>query len=85
MPSRCVYSTFYPAAKITGCMECHVVAGEFDNFILIRPQDSESFNRLHAEQLLYLLGVRQVRALMVLRSLFLRPSCRWPGARLLHF
>ena len=56
------------AAKISGCMECHVVTGEFDYFMLIRTRDSDSFNRLHAEQLLYLPGVRQVRSFMVLRS-----------------
>ena len=56
------------AAKISGCMECHVVTGEFDYFMLIRTQDSDSFNRLHAEQLLYLPGVRQVRSFMVLRN-----------------
>jgi DNA-binding Lrp family transcriptional regulator len=56
------------AAGISGCMECHVVTGEFDYFMLIRTQDSESFNRLHAEQLLYLPGVRQVRSFMVLRN-----------------
>jgi DNA-binding Lrp family transcriptional regulator len=56
------------AAKISGCMECHVVTGEFDYFMLIRTQNGESFNRLHAEQLLYLPGVRQVRSFMVLRS-----------------
>ena len=54
------------AAKVSGCMECHVVTGEFDYFMLTR--DSESFNRLHAEQLLYLPGVRQVRSFMVLRN-----------------
>ncbi|ASI70022.1 AsnC family transcriptional regulator [Diaphorobacter nitroreducens] len=56
------------AAKISCCMECHVVTGEFDYFMLIRTRDSESFNRLHAEQLLYLPGVRQVRSFMVLRN-----------------
>ena len=56
------------AAKISGCMECHVVTGEFDYFMLIRTRDSESFNRLHAEQLLYLPGVRQIRSFMVLRQ-----------------
>ena len=40
------------AAKVSGCMECHVVTGEFDYFMLIRTRDSDSFNRLHAEQLL---------------------------------
>ena len=46
------------AIKISGCMECHVVTGEFDYFMLVRTRDSESFNRLHAEQLIYLPGVR---------------------------
>ena len=56
------------AAKISGCMECHVVTGEFDYFMLVRTGDSESFNRLHAEQLLYLPGVRQIRSFMVLKQ-----------------
>ena len=37
-------------------------------FMFIRTRDSDSFNRLHAEQLLYLPGVRQVRLFMVLRN-----------------
>lgn len=56
------------AAQISGCMECHVVTGEFDYFMLIRTRDGNSFNRLHAEQLLYLPGVRQIRSFMVLRQ-----------------
>jgi DNA-binding Lrp family transcriptional regulator len=55
-------------AKISGCMECHVVTGEFDYFMLVRTHDSDSFNRLHAEQLLYLPGVRQIRSFMVLKQ-----------------
>ena len=31
-------------------------------------RDSDSFNRLHAEQLLYLPGVRQIRSFMVLKQ-----------------
>ncbi len=54
--------------QVSGCQECHVVTGEFDYFMLIRTRDSESFNRLHAEQLLYLPGVRQIRSFMVLRN-----------------
>jgi DNA-binding Lrp family transcriptional regulator len=54
--------------KVTGCMECHVVTGEFDYFMLVRTKDNESYNRLHAEQLLYLPGVRQVRTFMVLKE-----------------
>ena len=29
------------AAKVSGCMECHVVTGEFDYFMLIRTRDSD--------------------------------------------
>jgi DNA-binding Lrp family transcriptional regulator len=54
------------AVKVSGCMECHVVTGEFDYFMLLRTRDSDSFNRLHAEQLLHLPGVRQIRSFMVL-------------------
>ncbi|GJH25809.1 Lrp/AsnC family transcriptional regulator [Caballeronia novacaledonica] len=57
------------AQKVPGCMECHVVTGEFDFFMLIRTRDSESFNRLHAEKLLYLPGVRQIRTFVVLREI----------------
>ena len=35
---------------------------------MVRTRDNDSFNRLHAEQPLYLPGVRQVRSFMVLRS-----------------
>ena len=56
------------AARISGCMECHVVTGEFDYFMLVRTRDSESFNQLHAEQLLYLPGVRQIRSFMGLKQ-----------------
>jgi DNA-binding Lrp family transcriptional regulator len=56
------------AAKVSGCMECHVVTGEFDYFMLLRTRDSDGFNRLHAEQLLHLPGVRQIRSFMVLKQ-----------------
>ena len=55
--------------KIPACMECHVVTGEFDYFMLIRTRDSASFNRLHAEQLLYLPGVRQIRSFLGLKEI----------------
>jgi len=54
--------------KVPGCMECHVVTGEFDYFMLLRTKDNESYNRVHAEHLLYLPGVRQVRTFMVLKE-----------------
>jgi DNA-binding Lrp family transcriptional regulator len=57
------------AQKVSGCMECHVVTGEFDYFMLVRTKDSDSFNRLHAEQLLYLPGVRQIRSFVVLKEI----------------
>jgi DNA-binding Lrp family transcriptional regulator len=56
------------AVKVSGCMECHVVTGEFDYFLLVRTRDNDSFNRLHAEQLLRLPGVRQIRSFMVLKQ-----------------
>jgi DNA-binding Lrp family transcriptional regulator len=56
------------AAKVSGCMECHVVTGEFDYFMLLRTRDSDSFNRLHAEQLLRLPGVRQIRSFISLKQ-----------------
>ena len=56
------------AQKVSGCLECHVVSGEFDYFMLVRTRDNDSFNRLHAEQLLYLPGVRQIRTFMVLKQ-----------------
>lgn len=54
--------------KVPQCLECHVVTGEVDYFMLVRTKDNESYNRLHAEQLLYLPGVRQVRTFMVLKE-----------------
>ncbi|KAA8998407.1 AsnC family transcriptional regulator, partial [Affinibrenneria salicis] len=54
--------------QISGCMECHVVTGEFDYILKIRTRDNQSFNRLHAEQLLFLPGVRQVRSFIGLRE-----------------
>lgn len=54
--------------KVSGCLECHVVTGEFDYFMLVRTKDNDSYNRLHAEQLLYLPGVRQIRTFMVLKQ-----------------
>ncbi|MBP2200093.1 MULTISPECIES: Lrp/AsnC family transcriptional regulator [Pantoea] len=57
-------------SKIRGCMECHMVSGEFDYIMLIRTADNQSFNKLHAEQLLFLPGVRQIRSFIGLREVF---------------
>jgi DNA-binding Lrp family transcriptional regulator len=54
--------------KVSGCLECHVIAGEFDYFMLVRTRNYDSFNKLHAEQLLHLPGVRQIRSFMVLKQ-----------------
>lgn len=54
--------------KVSGCLECHVVAGEFDYFMLVRTRNHDTFNKLHAEQLLHLPGVRQIRSFMVLKQ-----------------
>ena len=69
------FAAFEAAAqKVSGCMECHVVTVEFDYFMLLRTKDSNSFNRLHAEQLLYLPGVRQIRSFMGLRQVVSTPQ-----------
>lgn len=60
--------------KVAACQECHVVTGEFDYFMVLRTKDNESFNRLHAEQLLYLPGVRQIRTFMVLKEVLSTPQ-----------
>ncbi|MES2940231.1 MAG: Lrp/AsnC ligand binding domain-containing protein [Pseudomonadota bacterium] len=54
--------------KVPGCMECHVVTGEFDYFMLVRTRDNDSYNRLFMEQLLQLPGVRQVRSFIGLKQ-----------------
>ena len=58
-------------------MECHVVTGEFDYFMLIRTRDSDSFNRLHAEQLLYLPGCDRCARSWCCATCSPPPSCRW--------
>ncbi len=45
-----------------------MVTGEFDYFMMVRRRDSESFNRLHSEQLLYLPGARQLHSFMTLKE-----------------
>ena len=50
-----------------GCMEWHVITGEFDYFMLVRTRDDDSFNRLHAGQLLHLPGMRQIRSFLGLK------------------
>jgi DNA-binding Lrp family transcriptional regulator len=64
--------------KIPECLECHVVSGEVDYFMLVRTRDNESYNRLHATQLLYLPGVRQIRTFMVLKEVLSKTSLPIP-------
>ena len=65
------------AAKVSGCMECHVVTGEFDYFMLVRTRDNDSFNRLHAEQLLYLPGCGRCGRSWCCAMCCPPLSCRW--------
>lgn len=66
-----IFKEFESAVKnIRGCMECHMVSGEFDYIMMIRTADNHSFNKLHAEQLLFLPGVRQIRSFIGLREVF---------------
>jgi DNA-binding Lrp family transcriptional regulator len=64
------FAEFEAAAKtIRGCLECHLVAGEFDYFLLLRTKDIERFNRLHADEIIRLPGVRQIRTFFVLKEI----------------
>ena len=49
-------------------LDCHVVAGDFDYFLKIRVRDLADFNKLHAETLLALPGVRQTRTFFVMKE-----------------
>lgn len=57
------------ARKVPGCLECHLVAGEFDYFLIVRTKDLERFNKLHAEEILTLPGVRQIRTFFVVKQI----------------
>ena len=64
------FGAFETAAKgIPGCLECHLVAGEFDYFLVLRTRDIADFNRLHAEAIISLPGVRQIRTFFVLKEI----------------
>lgn len=49
-------------------LDCHIVAGDFDYFLKIRVRDMADFNKLHAEKLLSLPGVRQTRTFFVMKE-----------------
>lgn len=64
------FGAFEAAAKgIPGCLECHLVAGEFDYFLVLRTRDIAAFNRLHAAEIISLPGVRQIRTFFVLKEI----------------
>lgn len=64
------FGAFETAAKgIPGCLECHLVAGEFDYFLVLRTRDIADFNRLHADAIISLPGVRQIRTFFVLKEI----------------
>ncbi len=43
------FTDFEAAARgISGCLECHLVAGEFDYFLMLRIRDLERFNKLRS-------------------------------------
>ena len=64
------FAEFEAAAKdIRGILECHLVAGEFDYFLVLRTKDIERFNRLHADTIIGLPGVRQIRTFFVLKEI----------------
>ncbi|MGE8641430.1 MAG: Lrp/AsnC family transcriptional regulator, partial [Achromobacter sp.] len=47
------FTDFEEAARgISGCLECHLVAGEFDYFLMLRIRDLERFNKLHAGEII---------------------------------
>lgn len=64
------FGDFEAAARgISGCLECHLVAGEFDYFLMLRIRDLERFNKLHAGEIIKLPGVRQIRTFFVLKEI----------------
>ena len=63
------FAAFEAAAKgLRGCLECHLVAGEFDYFLVVRTKDIVRFNHLHGDAIIRLPGVRQTRTFFVLNE-----------------
>ncbi len=61
------FAAFEAAVRaLAPVLECHLVAGDVDYFLKIRVRDIAGYNRLHAEKLIALPGVRQVRTFFVL-------------------
>ncbi len=63
------FSAFEAAIRdLPFILDCHLVAGDFDFFLKIRVRDMADFNRLHAEALIALPGVRQTRTFFVMKE-----------------
>jgi len=54
--------------KLKMIIDCQLVAGEFDYFLKVRVKDMANFNQLHANHLLALPGVRQIRTFFVMKE-----------------
>jgi Lrp/AsnC family leucine-responsive transcriptional regulator len=64
------FKAFEAAVRaLTQVLECHLVAGDVDYFLKVRVRDIAGYNRLHAEKLIALPGVRQVRTFFVLEEI----------------
>lgn len=63
------FATFEAAVlDLPMILDCHLVAGDFDYLLKIRVRDMADFNRLHAEKLIALPGVRQARTFFVIKE-----------------
>ncbi len=61
------FSAFEAAVRaMDQVLECLLVAGEVDYFLRIRVRDLPAYNRLHADRIIALPGVRQVRTFFVM-------------------
>jgi Lrp/AsnC family transcriptional regulator, leucine-responsive regulatory protein len=63
------FAAFEAAARtLPQVLECFLVAGEVDYFMKIRVRDLPAFHRFHAEKIIALPSVRQVRTFFVLNE-----------------
>lgn len=64
------FEAFETAARsLSGCLECHLTAGDMDYVLMFRTRDVERFTRLHAGEIIKLPGVRQIRTFFVLKEI----------------
>ena len=63
------FATFEEAViDLPMILDCHLVAGDFDYLLKIRVRDIADFNKLHADKLIALPGVRQARTFFVMKE-----------------